>query len=122
MALSKDFEAFAVDLFSGLGPVRTKRMFGGALIYAGDHGFALLDDDAVWIKVDAENEAAFLAEGCPKASYPTKDGQVMEMAYRRLPEAALDDPEAACRWARTGIEAAMRKAAAKKPKKIKAPG
>ncbi len=119
MALSKDFEAFAVDLFSGLGPIRVKRMFGGALAYVGEHGFALLDDDVIYIKVDAGNEAAFQAEGCPRATYPTKDGQVMEMAYRRLPEAALDDAEEACRWARTGIEAAMRKAAAKKPKKVK---
>jgi len=117
MSLSKDFEAFAVDLFSGLGPIRVKRMFGGALVYAGEHGFALLDDEVIYIKVDAENEPAFQAEGCSRASYPAKDGKVMEMAYRRLPEAALDDPEAACRWARTGIEAAVRKVAAKKPKK-----
>ncbi len=119
MALSKDFEAFAVDLFSGLGPIRIKRMFGGALAYAGEHGFALLDDEAIWIKVDGENEPAFEAEGSTRASYPTKDGQVMQMAYRRPPEAALDDAEEACRSARTGIEAAMRKAAAKKPKKAK---
>ena len=120
MALSKDFEAFAIDLFSGLGPIRVKRMFGGALVYAGEHGFALLDDEIIYIKVDAQNEPALIAEGCAKATYPTKDGQVMEMAYRRLPEAALDDPEAACRWARTGIEAAVRKSAAKKPKKSEA--
>ena len=120
MSLSKDFEAFAVELFAGLGPIRIKRMFGGGLVYADDLGFALLDDDVVYIKVDAGNEAAFEAEGCPRATYPTKDGQVMEMGYRRLPEAAMDDPEEACRWARTGIEAAMRKAAKKKPKAKKA--
>jgi DNA transformation protein len=120
MALSKDFEAFAVDLFSGLGIIRVKRMFGGALIYADDLGFALLDDDMIYIKVDGVNEAVFEAEGCPRATYPTTDGQVMAMAYRRLPEAAMDDAEEACRWARFGIEAAMRKAKAKKPKKVKA--
>jgi DNA transformation protein len=121
MALSKDFEAFAVDLLSGLGPIRTKRMFGGALAYAGEQGFALLDDDVIYIKVDPENEAAFVAEGCVKATYPTKDGQVMEMGYRRLPEAAMDDPEEACRWARLGIDAAMRKAARKPKPKAKKP-
>jgi DNA transformation protein len=113
MALSKDFEAFAVDLFSGLGPIRTKRMFGGAMAYAGDHAFALFDDDAIFIKVDAETEATFEAEGCPRITYPTKDGRIMDMAYRRLPEAAMDDPEEACRWARLGVEAAMRKPAKK---------
>jgi DNA transformation protein len=125
MALSKAFEAFAVDLFSSLespdfGPIRVKRMFGGALAYAGDHGFALLDDEAIWIKVDAQSEAAFQAQGCPRFTYPMKDGRMMDMAYRRMPEAALDDAEEACRWARLGIDAAMRKAKAKRPKKVKA--
>ena len=75
MALSKDFEAFAVDLFSGLGPIRVKRMFGGALAYLGEHGFALLDDDVIYIKVDGANEPAFQAEGCPRATYPRKTGK-----------------------------------------------
>ena len=119
MSLSKDFEAFAVELLSGLGPVRVKRMFGGGTAYVGEYGFALLDDEAIWIKVDAGNEAAFVDAGSPRFTYPMKDGRVMDMAYRRLPESAFDDPEAAVRWARTGVEAAMRKAAEKKPKKTK---
>ena len=119
MALSKDFEAFAIELFSHLGPVRVKRMFGGALAYAGDLGFALLDDDAIWIKVDEISEPAFEAEGLPRFTYPMKDGRVMEMAYRRLPEIAMDDAAEAARWGRMGIEAAARKAVAK-PRKAKA--
>lgn len=119
MALSKDFEAFAVDLFSGLGPVRIKRMFGAGMAYAGEFAFALLGEDAIWIKVDVVSEPAFEAEGSPRFSYPMKDGRVIDMDYRRLPEAAMDDPEDACRWARTGVEAAMRKAAAKPQKKNK---
>ena len=119
MALSKEFEAFAVELFNELGPVRTKRMFGGAMAYIEDLGFALLDDDAIWIKVDDINEAAFEAEGLPRASYPMKDGRVMEMGYRKLPESALDDPSEAATWGRLGLEAASRKAS--KPKKAKTP-
>jgi DNA transformation protein len=119
MALSKDFEAFAVDIFSGLGSIRIKRMFGGALAYAGECGFALLDDDAIWIKVDAESEPAFVDEGMPRFTFPMKDGRVMDMAYRRLPETAMDDPEEACRWGRLGIAAALRKTANKSKPKAK---
>lgn len=109
MAVSKSFEAFAAELLAGLGPIRIKRMFGGAAAYCQDRIFALLDDEAIWIKVDADNEATFIDEGCPRFTYPLKDGQRMEMAYRRLPDAALDDPDEAVRWARLGVEAAMRK-------------
>jgi DNA transformation protein len=122
MALSKDFEAFAIDLFSGLGPIRTKRMFGAALAYAGEFGFALLDDEAIWIKVDAANEAAFIDGGCPRFTYPMKDGRVADLGFRKLPEAAMDDPEEAMCWGRLGVEAAMRKAEiVKKPKTKKTP-
>lgn len=109
MALSKGFEDFATELLAGVGPIRVKRMFGGAAAYLDDRIFALFDDEAIWIKVDAENEAAFVEAGSPRMSYPAKDGKVMEMAYRRLPEAALDDAEEAVRWARLGVEAALRK-------------
>ncbi len=119
MALSKDFEAFAVELFAGLGPVRVKRMFGGALAYVNELGFALLDDDAIWIKVDGTSEPLLEAEGMPRITYPMKDGRIMDMPYRRLPDSALDDPDEALRWGRVGLEAAARKAAAR-PKKAKA--
>lgn len=121
MALSKSFEAFAVELLQGLGPIRVKRMFGGAAAYLDDRIFALLDDDAIWIKVDALNEAAFVEAGLARITYPMKDGRIMDMPYRRLPESALDDPDEAVRWARLGVEAALRKPdktpKAAKPKK-----
>ena len=39
------FHAFVVELFAGLGPVRIRRMFGGAGVYAGEVMFALIDDE-----------------------------------------------------------------------------
>jgi len=120
MALSKSFEAFAAELLSGLGPIRIKRMFGGAAAYLDDRIFALLDDEAIWIKVDEVNEPLFIEVGLPKITYPTKDGTVMEMGYRRLPEAALDDADEAVRWARLGVEASMRKPVKAKKKAAKA--
>ncbi len=116
MALSKSFEAFATELLSGVGELRVKRMFGGAAAYVDDRIFALFDDEAIWIKVDAANEAAFVEVGSPRMTYPAKDGKIMQMAYRRMPEAALDDADEAVRWARLGVEAAARKPV-KTPKK-----
>lgn len=119
MAITKDFEAFVIELLSGLGEVRTKRMFGGASVYAGEVLFALADDDALWIKADEQSTAAFEAAGSPLFSYPMKDGSTATMPYRRLPDSAMDDPDEAVRWARLGIEAALRKKAAPKKKASK---
>ncbi len=119
MPLSKGFEAFAAELLQELGPIQIKRMFGGAAAYQNERIFALLDNDAIWIKVDDLNEAAFADLGLPRMTYPMKDGRILDMAYRRLPDSALDDPSEAAQWARLGIEAAAR-APAKKPSKKKA--
>ena len=56
--------------------------------------------------------------GC-KLWLSAKDGKVMTMAYWSLPETALDDPDEAVGWARQSIDAALRKAAVRKPRKPK---
>lgn len=114
MAITREFEAFALELLSGLGPLRLKRMFGGAGLYCDDLFFALLADEAIYIKADDANEAAFVAEACPAFTYAGKNGEVLALRYRRLPDSAMDDPDEAVRWARLGVEAAAR---AKAPRK-----
>ena len=119
MALSKSFEAFALELFAGAGPVRIKRMFGGAALYLDELVVALLDDEAIWIKVDDENEAALAELGEPRFTFVTKDGAAMEMRYRRMPESAYDAPDEAADWLRLGLAAALRAKAAKPKRKPK---
>ncbi|MBA3051436.1 TfoX/Sxy family protein [Brevundimonas sp.] len=120
MAYDPDFGEWVREHFAGLGPMRIKPMFGAAAVYADDLIWALLDDGVVWLKVDEENEPALRAAGSRQFTYPTKDGQVMGMAYWSLPETAADDPDEALGWARASIAAAVRKAAKKrKPKKLK---
>ena len=116
MAITKAFEDFARELFAGLGEVRTKRMFGAASLYCGEVLFAIADDEVIWIKVDQLSEPAFEAEGAPLFTYPAKDGSLLAMPYRRLPDAAFDDPDEALRWGRMGVEAALRKKAGSKVK------
>lgn len=119
MAITKAFEDLARELFAGLGEVRTKRMFGAASLYCGEVLFAIADDDVIWIKVDSASEPAFIEEGSPLFTYPAKDGSPMTMPYRRLPDAALDDPDEATRWGRMGVEAALRKKAASPQKRAR---
>ena len=119
MAYDPDFGEWVREHFAALGPVEIKRMFGGAAVYANGLIFALLDDGVVWLKADEVNAPVLQAAGARQFTYPTKDGNEMTMAYWSLPESALDDPDEAVDWARQSIDAALRKAAAKRVRKPK---
>ena len=94
-------------------------MFGGASVYANGLIFALLDDGIVWLKADDVNAPLLADAGSRQFTYPTRDGAMTAMAYWSLPESAVDDPDEAADWARKSIDAALRKAATRKPCKPK---
>jgi len=111
----------AQDLFAGLGPIRIKRMFGGAGIYVGEQMFGLIVDDVIHIKADAALAQALAEEGsAPVVWTPTKGpkaGQAIAMSYWSLPDAALDDPDAALAWGRRALAVAHAKPSKRKVKR-----
>ena len=115
MAVSEDFAAHVQELLSGLGAIRVKRMFGGAGVYVNDLVFGLLIDETLYLKADDLTEAEFRAAGSEPFVFEAK-GKSIPMRYWRLPDEAADDRDAAERWARLALDAALR---AKKPKKAK---
>ena len=111
MPVSPDFLAYVGDLFGGLGAIQTKRMFGGAGVYAGEAIFGLAVDDVLYLKTDDDSRDRFRAAGSEPFAYEKGDGTSVVTSYWRLPDAAMDDPETALEWARLAIAAAERKAA-----------
>ena len=119
MAYDPDFGEWVREHLAALGPLEIKRMFGAAAVYANGLIFALLDDGVIWLKADEVNAPLLVEAGSRQFTYPAKDGAPMAMAYWSLPECALDDADEAVDWARRSIDASLRKAAAKKPRKPK---
>lgn len=119
MAYDPDFGEWVREHLAALGPIEIRRMFGGASVYSNGLIFALLDDGVVWLKADETNAPLLQAAGARQFTYPTKDGKEMTMAYWSLPESAVDDADEAVEWARQSIDAALRKATAKRPRKPK---
>ena len=117
MAFSKDFAAYVQELFGGLGLVRVKGMFGGAGVYADELMFAFIADDSLYLRVDAEIEDRFRAEGSQPYIFHMRDGREIAISYWSAPEAALEAPEDAEIWARLSLGAAMRKQASKGKKR-----
>ena len=123
MAVSADFKAYVEELFSGLGPVRIKPMFGAAGVYADELMFAIISDDALYLRVDDQIRERFEAVGSEPFVYRTRDGQEMSLGYWRAPDDALEGPDEAEPWARLSLDAALRKQASKtKPRKRRAGG
>jgi DNA transformation protein len=116
LAVSEEFCAHVQELLAGLGPLRIKKMFGAAGVYAGDLFFAVIDQETLYLKVDDLTAAEFEAAGSKPFVLQTKDGPAT-LRYWHIPDEAADDAEAAERWARLGLDAALR---AKKPRKKRA--
>jgi DNA transformation protein len=118
------FHAFVSELFAGLGPVQIKPMFGAAGVYAEGFMFGLLAENAIHIKANDEAmKAALRAEGSGPFVWSPQNGprkgERIDLGYWRLPEPALDDPDAAALWGRRALALAKAKAAAKPKRKTK---
>ncbi len=94
-------------------------MFGGAGLFRDGLMFALIADDVLFFKVDAESAADFEAENLAAFTYITKKGDKGVMSYRRAPERCLDDPDQMVEWAIKGFYAALRADAKKSKNKLR---
>jgi DNA transformation protein len=120
MSFDEGLYAWVQEALEPMGRVSMRKMMGGATLYLDGTVFAILIDDGIWLKSDAEADAIWDSEGCEKFSFTFRDGKVDVMNYRRAPLDVYDDPDAMRRWATLAHEAGMRSAAKKKPRKTKA--
>lgn len=105
-----DEQAFR-ELFAGLGPVRTRRMFGGRGAYLEERMFALQIGGEIYLKTDATTLPLFQGAGSRPFVFE-RAGRPTTTSYWLLPERALDDPDEAARWGRLAVAAAQRSGAA----------
>ncbi|MDO7843939.1 TfoX/Sxy family protein [Sphingomonas immobilis] len=101
-----------------LGTITRKRLFGGATVYADGVAFAILAFDALWLKADAQSDAAWDAIAAPRFTVERDGGKVQSINYRRAPDEVYDDADALREWATLAIAAGRRAPVKKvKPKK-----
>jgi DNA transformation protein len=105
---------FIRELFSSFRPVTIRRMFSGAGLFVDGVMFALVVDQAIYLKVGETNEPDFLREDLPPFGYTTSKGRRAVMSYRRMPDRLYDDPDELAQWAGKALQAAQRKATPRK--------
>jgi len=82
-------------------------MFGGVGIYSGDLFFALVADDALYLKGDDASRPDFEARGMSPFRPFGEDGEVMQ--YYQVPADLLEDVDGLRPWAVQAVAAAERK-------------
>ena len=107
MAVSAGFRAFVLEQLEQATPgIRDKRMFGGVGLYAGEHFFAIIDNDTLYFKVDDQTRPRYLAEGmAPFRPYGADGGT---MGYYQVPASLLEDVDALRGWVKDALAVARR--------------
>lgn len=120
MKSANPFHEYVADLFASLGQIRIRKMFGGAGVYSGEDMFALLDDDKIYLKADADLKGQLEAEGGEAFAWTNpKTGKTMTMSYVSLPTGAMDDADSASEWGLKARDVATkaRRAKVKSPRR-----
>ncbi len=94
--------AQAKELFAELGPLRSRKMFGGAGLYAEEVMFSLIAFEEIFLKATGAFAEELEQMGSSPFVYEGK-GKPVSMSYWRLPESALDDPDEATALARRAL-------------------
>jgi DNA transformation protein len=110
VSTSSEFLEFITEQMVDFGPVSVRRMFGGAGIFRDGLMFALVVDEVLYFKADAQTQTAFEAEGLSPFTYATKNHPRTVMSYWRAPARCLDDPDEMTQWCRDAHAVALRSA------------
>jgi len=103
MSVSPGYLQYVLEQLGRALPVTHRSMFGGVGIYGEGVFFALIADDALYLKVGDSNRAEFEAAGS-RPLRPWGDHRVMQ--YWELPADVLEEPETLAIWARGSLDAA----------------
>lgn len=106
MSVSVSFKAYVQEQFADPKRLKARPMFGGVGLSWETTFFAVIDDDTVFFKVDAETRPAFEQAGSGPFD-PFKNGKPMR-GYYELPPEILEDREQLAVWRATAVAVSRR--------------
>ena len=119
MVASDSFAEFLREQLAPLGGITMRRMFGKTGVFCDGVMLGMVTENTLYFRVDEENRETFReAEAFPPLNY-AKKGQLIDLAFWRVPERLYDEPDEFITWARAALAAAHR-VAAKRPAAKKA--
>lgn len=106
MTTSVEYTEYVLELLDPIGPLTTRRFFGGVGIRAGSVQFAMVMRNSLYFAVDDATRAHYVGAGMGPFSYQTAKGVVRVNRYFELPEDVLHDPERLRAWSAEAIRVA----------------
>lgn len=107
MPVSDGFVDFVLEQLDPLGPIVSKRMFGGVGLYAGDLFFALVSRDVLYLKADDHTRGGRKAAGArPFQPFPDRPRGKGKMQYYSVPAGILEDGDMLVAWAKEAVSIA----------------
>jgi DNA transformation protein len=103
---SSAFERFVLDQLAELGPVTSRKMFGGVGVYCGSAFFAIIAHDELFLKVDAETREDYERAGM-HAFRPFVE-RPPSKTYYCVPVGVLESGPELVAWARKAVAVAAR--------------
>lgn len=94
---TNSFLTFVLEQLAALDGLRSKRMFGGHGLYAGDAFFGIVYDGRLYFKTNPDTLQGYLARHA--AVFAPSEKQVLQN-YREVPVDILEDGERLRIWAR----------------------
>jgi DNA transformation protein len=114
MVASNGFAEFLRDQLEPLGHVALRRMFGKTGVFCDGVMLGMVTEDTLYLRVDDENRETFKeAAASPPLNY-AKGGHLIDLAFWRLPDRLIDEPDELLAWARAALAAARRVATNRK--------
>ena len=111
MAVSPEYLDYLLDMLGPLGPVRAKRMFGGAGLFLDGTMFGLIIEDVLYLKADEQTQGEFEARGMGPFTYKKKSrAEPVRLSYFEAPPDVIEESDGLCAWGRNAWEAARRAA------------
>lgn len=107
MSAKEQFRDRVLNPLNRCFPVTARAMFGGYGLYREGVMFALIADEALYFKVDAENRGDFLAADMEPFFYWRHDRRI-QMSYYRLPVAVFERQEILATWIEKACAAGRR--------------
>ena len=103
MVASDSFAEFLREQLAPLGRVTMRRMFGKTGVFCNGLMWGMITDDTLYVRVDDHNRTVFKeAESEPPLNYE-KQGRSIDLAFWRVPEHLLDEPDELVAWARAAL-------------------
>ncbi len=104
-----EFLSYVLEAMSHSALVSARKMFGGYGLYRDGLMFALMIEDELFFKTDAENVAYFERAGSHPFCYQSKQ-RLVQVAYWSAPAECLESPAEMGEWCQLGFAAALRAA------------